>query len=211
MATRKEAKSTYVKVLGAGPGHYSYFTLKLIEEVKVADYVIGDRRILENLRALTDAELIYLRSDSEFYRQIEEANKLEGTKVFLSTGDPMLAGLGKVIKTPYVEPGVSSVQLCASRLGEKLDDSAIISLRYENNADKVSKALGLGLGAYVLPNPYHSVGENVRNLIAHGVRPDAEVGVCVDLSLPTEKVIRGTASELTSLDLKGLAVIFVKP
>ncbi len=188
-----------------------YFTLKLIEEVKVADYVIGDKRILDELRALTDAELIYLRSDSEFYSQLEEVKKLEGVKVFVSTGDPMLSGLGKVLKTSYVEPGISSVQLCASRLSEKLDDSAIISLRYDNRADKVARALSLGLGVYVLPNPYLSLGENLRNLIVYGVKPEADVGICVNLSLPDEKVIRGKASDLMDSNLRGLMVIFIKP
>jgi len=208
---QKIARNSYIKVIGAGPGSIDYFTLKLIKEVKSADFIVGDRRILELIKFITDSQLIYLKSDKNLYNMIDNVKDLSGNIVVLSTGDPMLAGLGKFFNNSEVYPGISSIQLCASILHKSLNESAIVSVRYGSNYDKIVAALNAGFRVFILPNPYLDLKENFKKIILSGVGPDKNGAVCNNLGLTNEKILKGRISELMQYDVSGLSIIFIEP
>jgi len=207
----KTAKNSYIKILGAGPGNIDYFTFKLIKEVKSADIIVGDKRILELIKFITDAQLIYLRSDKNFYNDIENIKNLSGNVVVLSTGDPMIAGLGKFFDNSEINPGISSVQLCASILHKPLNESAIISVRYGNNYDKILAAINSGFRVFILPNPYLDLKENIRKILLLGLDPNKNAAICNNLGLPNEVIVKGKIGELMQHDINGLNIIFIEP
>jgi len=207
----KIAKNSYIKILGAGPGNTDYFTLKLIKEVKSADIVVGDKRILESIKFITDAQLIYLKSDKNFYNNINNIKNLSGNVVVLSTGDPMISGLGKFFDDSEISPGISSVQLCASLIHKPLNESAIISVRYGSNYDKILAALNAGFRVFVLPDPYLNSKENFRKIVLLGLDPNKNAAICNNLGLPNEVIVKGKISELMQYDMNGLNIIFIEP
>ena len=115
-------KGVVVVGVGCCPGH---ITEKAIEELKRAEVVFGSRRALEIAKGFIRGKVVELRRfDEETMRRIEELGK-ERRVAVLSTGDPMVAGLGKKIEGEVV-PGISSVQLALAKL--KLDLSEVVVL-----------------------------------------------------------------------------------
>ncbi len=113
-----------VVVIGVGccPGH---LTEKAVEELKRAEVVFGSRRALEIAGGFVRGEVRELkRFDEETLRRIEELGKEKRVAV-LSTGDPMVAGLGRKVRGEVV-PGISSVQLALARLGIDLSEVIVL-------------------------------------------------------------------------------------
>ncbi|BCS91799.1 hypothetical protein L3N51_00320 [Metallosphaera sp. J1] len=197
--------------MGAGPGNPEYFTLKLINNLRDARKVIATKRLLIAVKPFTNAELVELEEGHGFYTMIKNIESKEGTLI-LSTGDPMIAGIGKFFPDHEIEPGISSVQKCASLIHEELTNSTIISTRYGKNYEKIDPALRLGFRVFLLPEPALTVGEIIRKLSLYLTNPgNMNVAVCLNLSLANERVIRGKISELSASDENGLKVIFISP
>ncbi len=113
-------KGVVVVGVGCCPG---YITERAMEELKRAEVVFGSRRALEIAKGFIRGEIVELkRFDAEIMRRIEDLGKRKRV-VVLSTGDPMVVGLGKKIGG-HVVPGISSVQLALARL--RLDLTEVI-------------------------------------------------------------------------------------
>ncbi|ABP96242.1 MULTISPECIES: cobalt-precorrin-7 (C(5))-methyltransferase [Metallosphaera] len=204
-------RNSWPKIIGAGPGSPDYFTLKLVNNLRDARKIIATRRVLSAVRPFTHAELIELEEGSKFYSMIKNVEAEKGTLI-LSTGDPMIAGIGKFFPHNEIEPGISSIQKCASLIHREITNSAIISIRYGYNYEKVDAVLRLGLSVFLLPEPGLTVGDSLRKLLLYITRPEKmEVSVCLNLSLENERVINGKMLELTDLNDNGLKVIFISP
>lgn len=110
-------------IVGAGicRGHLTERARKLIER---ADVVYGSRRAIE-LAEVAKARVLERFDDGTLRKVVEEGRHRD--VVVLSTGDPMVAGLGRKLKgAGVVEPGISSVQVALSRLGVDLTDVVVI-------------------------------------------------------------------------------------
>jgi len=77
--------------------------------------------------------------NAETYREIENEGK-DRKIVVLSTGDPMVSGLGTKIKGE-IEPGISSVQLALAKLGIDLCDVAVVSAHARRAMEEIERML----------------------------------------------------------------------
>jgi len=59
----------------------------------------------------------------------------------LSTGDPMVSGLGTKFKADTVEPGVSSVLVALSRIGKDLCDVVVVKCHAKECLNEILKFL----------------------------------------------------------------------
>ena len=103
--------------VGCGPG---MMTEEAIKELTKARTVCGSKRSLELARA-------HIRKDAKVV-QVDDYAALEDMPekaVLLSTGDPMLSGLG--YRSEKVIPGISSMQAAYARLGAPLENTVIMS------------------------------------------------------------------------------------
>lgn len=92
-----------------------------------AEKVYGSKRAVEIARRYIRGEVAVLdRFGEEVYRRIEEESESTDIAV-LSTGDPMVAGLGRFFKNAKIVPGISSVQIALARLGVDLCDVAVVN------------------------------------------------------------------------------------
>lgn len=97
------------------------------EMIEKAEVVYGSERALRLADRWIRGERVLMKKfSSEIYSEIEKESERREIAV-LSTGDPMVAGLGKFFKKAEIEPGISSVQLALSRLKIDLCDVLVVN------------------------------------------------------------------------------------
>ncbi len=124
----------YVVGTGIARGQMTERGRKLIEN---ADVVYGSRKALEI--AGVDGVVIE-KFCRETYSKIEREAKYKKV-VVLSTGDPMVSGLGKKLKADYIEPGISSVLVALSKLKVDLCEVVVVNCHNKNCLKEILKAL----------------------------------------------------------------------
>ncbi len=92
--------------VGCGPG---MLTDQAIREISRARIIFGSHRSIELARLHIPFDCVVKTIDD-----FKNLKKLPTDAIILSTGDPMLAGLGYL--TGEVIPGISSLQVAAARL-----------------------------------------------------------------------------------------------
>jgi cobalt-precorrin-7 (C5)-methyltransferase len=172
--------------VGCGPG---MMTEEAIKELSKARTIYGSKRSVELART-------HIRKDAKIV-QVENYAALEDVPekaVLLSTGDPMLAGLGH--RAERVIPGISSMQAAYARLGAPLENTVIMSAqgKYREIALKnaVEEVLR-GRNAFLLVDPTFSVSELANKLAASS--PECRIAVCERLGYPDERVQVGSPLE----------------
>jgi cobalt-precorrin-7 (C5)-methyltransferase len=114
--------------------------------------------------------------------------------VLLSTGDPMLAGLGD--RGGEVIPGISSLQLAFARLRLPLVKVTIVDGHGRDPAQAIAETLAeiaRGKIVFLLPNPGFPVPDLATALLEK--ERDCTIALCEDLGYPNERIARGTPEE----------------
>lgn len=190
-------------LVGVGPGSKEYLTFKAISTVESSDILIGSRRALE-LFSEVDADKIELGVHNMGEMLNYAVSKAcEGKDVaLLSTGDPGFSGVLKpILKLAGnlefdVVPGVSSVQICASKLKISWDEANIITMHGKGISDELISLINNGKTTIILPNT--TVEETIKYLLDKGVDPNRKVSICENISYPDEKIINTTLKDVLS-------------
>ncbi len=142
----KSEKGVIVVGVGASEG---YLTEKAIEEIRKADIVYGSKRALKIIKKYIRSSFVEIkRFNEDVYRTIKKEGKRKRV-VVLSTGDPMVVGLGKRIKGDVIS-GVSSIQLAMAKLGVDLTEVMVIDGHAKDCIGEVKKAFKIGRNVLIL-------------------------------------------------------------
>jgi cobalt-precorrin-7 (C5)-methyltransferase len=170
--------------VGCGPG---MMTEEAIRELAKARTVYGSKRSLELARK-------HFRKGAKVV-QVDDYSALEDMPkkgALLSTGDPMLAGLGR--RADKIIPGISSMQAAYARLGAPHENTVIMSaqgkyqpMALRNAVEEVMR----GRNVFLLVDPNFPIPELAAKL-ASSVQ-ECQVAVCERLGYPDERVQVGTA------------------
>jgi len=198
-------------LIGAGPGVKEYLTPAARMNVHNAEVVIGAERALELFRGDITHESHALNAeklDELLQRALTSAR--EGKSVALiSTGDPTFFGLLKPLleKKPAdieleIVPGISSVQVCTSRLQLCLEEIGLI-LSFHGQPDtektKLAEAVKNGKIVLILPDPKMFQPNQIsKYLIDSGIDPKTPAAVCENLTYPDERIVEGDLQEISS-------------
>jgi cobalt-precorrin-7 (C5)-methyltransferase len=167
--------------VGCGPG---MLTQEAIQEISNSKLIYGSRRAIDIVREFIPPDCEVRGIDD--YSKVSE---LPRDAVVLSTGDPMLAGLG--FPGARVVPGVSSMQVAFARLGLPLARAAVV-VAHGNGHDKASgdvvEELRRGKIVFIITDP----GFDVKSLAKH-LGPDCRIAICEDLGYVSERISIGTA------------------
>ena len=201
-------------LVGVGPGSKEYLTFKAISTVESSDILIGSRRALE-LFSEVDADKIELGVHNMGEMLNYAVSKaFEGKDVaLLSTGDPGFSGVLKpILKLAGnlefdVIPGVSSVQICASKLKISWDEANIITMHGKGISDELISLINNGKTTIILPNT--TVEETIKYLLDKGVDPNRKVSICENISYPDEKIINTTLKDVLSNKFGYMCVLVV--
>lgn len=172
-----------MKIVGVGAGP-RMLTERAIEAVKTA------RRVYGSARALKLAD-VYIRGEQIILEKFDA--QIEDDACILSTGDPMLSGLGnKAPPDAEIIPGISSLQLACARL--KVDATDLIAITTHGrepseSKNKLREVLRLKRDLFILADPSLDVGDICSHLDDLGY--DGEAIVLEDLGYEIEKVSYG--------------------
>jgi len=169
--------------VGCGPG---MLTAEAASVIAGASLVYGSARAIALARdAIPPGCEVHEIAD---YRNLWS---LPAHAVVLSTGDPMLAGLGYL--PGEVVPGISSLQVAFARLKVPLTKAAVVSAHGKDHARAVAEAreeVLLGRVVFLIADPAFDVGT-----LAAALPPEIRLAVCEDLGYPAERIATGTAAE----------------
>ena len=168
--------------VGCGPG---LMTGQAIAELKKARTAYGSERAIELARPYLTPHCI-VRSIDDYKR----LHTLPDDAVVLSTGDPMLAGLGYL--KGEVIPGISSLQVAAARLHIPLSRIVVVVAHgrgHEQGMHDTVEEVKRGRIVFLLADPKFDAGELYSRLAA--LRMPLQVALCEELAYPGERIVVG--------------------
>ena len=169
--------------VGCGPG---MLTEEAIRAITGATLVMGSGRAIE-LASRFIPEGCEVQVISDF-----SSLSIPDHAVVLSTGDPMLAGLGYL--GGEIIPGISSLQLAAARLGIPLEEVVVVRAHgVRPDSTGIATALDQGRTVFIIADPKFSIS-HLCSAIGEG-REDISVALCEDLGYPEERITVGTVSD----------------
>ncbi len=212
-----------VSIVGAGPGSEDYVTPIARRTVQKADVVVGADRALILFADNIGGETVKLtaKTMNAALRQTVELAKKGKSVAILSTGDPGFSGLlrtfsriarGQDIQVEVV-PGISSVQVCAARLGISWDDSELFTFHEGATAkekENLVKAVRNGRSVLLLPDVKDfSPSDIAKFLLKRGIDEKTEAFVCENLTLNNEKITGNTLLEIAKTASGSLCVMVI--
>ena len=202
-----------VTLIGLGSGTGETLTAEARRALEQAELVLGAERLLENLpnvehqkraAATKSAELFALLTQSDAERPCVV---FSGDTGFYSGASGLLALLREAGIDFRVLPGLSSVQLLASRLGEAWQDWTLCSA-HGADCDPVA-ALMTGRPAFFLTGGRRTPASLCREITDAGLGA-LRVTVGEKLACPDERVVTMTAAECAELCFEPLSVLLVE-
>lgn len=169
--------------VGCGPG---LLTGEAIRELNKARFAYGSDRAIELARAFLPEHCTVRTIDD--YKNL---TAIPDNAVILSTGDPMLAGLGYL--RGEVIPGISSLQVAAARLHIPLSRIVVVVAHgrgHEQGMRDTVEEVKRKKIVFLLPDPKFDVTELYRQLAVLGI--PLQVGLCENLAYPDERIVVST-------------------
>ena len=201
-------------IVGIGPGSIEYLTFKARKVVESSDILIGSMRALELFDDVNNEKIEIKAGNIGEIFKLAVSKACQGSSVaLLSTGDPGFSGVLKPILrlTDNIDieviPGISSVQLCASKLQIPWDDANIITLHGKGISNEIISMLSNGKPTIILPNK--SVGELANFLLEKGIDPARDITVCEKLSYSDEKILKTTLKEVVNKKFSYMCVLVI--
>lgn len=207
-----------IYIVGVGPGNIEYLTDKAKNLIKNGDIIIGSERVLTMINNYNDIKGKKYKLGKNLVENLKDIISKNGDKniVILSTGDPGFSGLLKtVLKHNIVNkndievvPGISSVQVAASRLKISWDEYTILTLHGKReNLDVLIKTLHNGGNAIFLPN---NLKEDIDYIIKSGIDKNKKMYVCENLTYPNERIIYDKLKNIINMDFSYMVVCVIK-
>ena len=174
--------------VGCGPG---MLTEEAIQVIVSAKSIYGSDRAIELARNHIAGECI-VRSIDDF----KNLSHLPEDAVILSTGDPMLAGLGYL--NGEVIPGISSLQVAAARFRIPLARVAVVVAHgkgHEKGMQETLLELKRGKIVFLLADPKFDIPKLYQRLKAAEIPALLRIAVCENLGYPDERIVTGDLRE----------------
>ncbi|SEA11589.1 precorrin-6Y C5,15-methyltransferase (decarboxylating) [Haloplanus vescus] len=205
----REDGTDSVAAVGIGPGNPAYLTRRGARAIREADVVVGFETVVDFVADETDADLLTCGYADEaatldtFAERVRDGDR--GTAVLM--GDPNHSGyqfVGKVeraVDAPVtVIPGISSLQVAASRARTPMEDSEFVTLHksgaLDSDLDRLVGAVG-DRHLLVLPRPFDWMPGDIADLLLDaGADPGLESLVLERLTHADERVTRTTLGDL---------------
>ena len=185
--------------VGCGPGMLTEEAISVIEN---ADLIYGSERALELASAHIGKEC-----DARIISDYKSLRTLPDNAVILSTGDPMLAGLGYL--DGEIVSGISSYQYACAKLKIPMTKTTIVNAHakdHEKAFDEICFDVSRGKIVFIIADPEFST-EKLAKRLEEGT-PDCKIAVCERLGYPDENIQKGNVRNPPS-PRSGLFVLFV--
>ena len=216
-----------VYAVGVGPGSPKYVTEIVSEIIKNCDIVIGYKYTLATIRDLTKGKEIHeiTMNDQESSYQMILPKLGDRILVIPFTGDvnfsesEVVDRLIEIFGEVEIIPGISSIQVAASRAKIPLDKSKIITLHVTTSIEEkkleLQKALIDGFNVILVPRPWpkqpdkHFMPSEIAQYLRNHDFDTAKMKVHVFEAITTENETNfvGTVKDLEGKEFSDLSVM----
>lgn len=216
-----------VFAVGVGPGSPKYVTEIVKEIVQNCDIIIGYKYTLKTIEQFIEGKEIYeitMNDQEKSYQKIlpELGDK---TLVIPFTGDvnfsesEVVDRLIEIFGEVEIIPGISSIQVAASRAKVPLDKSKVITMHVttpiEDKKLELQKALIDGFSVVLVPRPWpkqsdkHFMPSEIATYLRENGFETAKMKVHVFEAITTENEtnFEGTVKELEGKEFSDLSVM----
>lgn len=159
--------------LGIGPAGSAK---NMREYLASADLVVGGRDLLARFEDVAAEKLVVESPLSGVMRRISEVLESGGRVAVLADGDPLFFGVGETLARQFgpdrvrIEPGVSSLQVMAARLGIAWREVRSVSLHGRSDLSPLFSSLTHADRVAVLTDRDMHPGELARRLLERGAQ-----------------------------------------
>ncbi len=216
-----------VYAVGVGPGSPKYVTEIVKEIIQNCDIVIGYKYTLKTIENLIEGKEIYeisMKDQEESYQKILP-NLGDRILVIPFTGDvnfsesEVVDRLIEIFGEVEIVPGISSIQVAASRAQVPLDKSKVITMhvttQIEDKKLELQKALIDGFNVILVPRPWpkqpdkHFMPSEIAVYLREHKFPTAKMKVHVFEAITTENETSfvGTVKDLEGKEFSDLSVM----
>ena len=213
--------------VGVGPGSPKYVTEIVKEIILNCDIVIGYKYTLKTIEHLIDGKEVYeitMNNQEESYQKIlpELGNR---TLVIPFTGDvnfsesEVVDRLIEIFGKVEIVPGISSIQVAASRAQVPLDKSKVITMHVttpiEDKKLELQKALIDGFSVILVPRPWpkqpdkHFMPSEIAIYLRKNGFDTSKIKVHIYEAITTESETSfvGTVNDLEGKEFSDLSVM----
>jgi cobalt-precorrin-7 (C5)-methyltransferase len=216
-----------VYAVGVGPGSSRYVTGIVKDVIQSCDVVIGYKYTLSTIDSLIKGKQVYeitMKNQEESYQEV--ARTLGNKKLVVPfTGDvnfsesEVVDRLIEIFGSVEIIPGISAIQVAASKAKVPLDKSKVITMHVTTSIEEekleLQKALIDGFSVVLVPRPWPKMPEKhfMQSEIAHYLRKNgfdtASLKVHVFEFLTTDKETEfvGTVRDLEGREFSDLSVM----
>ncbi|MGA2912155.1 MAG: cobalt-precorrin-7 (C(5))-methyltransferase [Methanoregula sp.] len=166
--------------VGCGPG---MLTEEAIREISRAAIIFGSDRAIELAKSYIPGDCVVKTIDD-----FKNLNKISEDSIILSTGDPMLAGLGYL--SGEVVPGISSLQVATARLHIPVSRVSVVVAHgkgHKKGMQDTVEEVKRGKIVFLLADPKFEVRELYTQLAL--LSPPVRIALCENLGYPGEHIL----------------------
>ena len=218
-----------VFAVGVGPGSKNYVTETVRKTVEKADVVVGYKYTLEAISDLikdTKIHVITMTEQEQTYQNVKEELG-DGVLVIPFTGDvnfsesEVVDRLVEIFGNIELVPGISSIQVAASKAQVPLDKSKVITMHVTTSIEEkkldLQKAVIDGQSVILIPRPWpndpqkHFMPSEVAfYLKKNGFdTPKIPVHVFESLTNGKEQAFTGSVQDLEGKEFSDLSVMVI--
>ena len=218
-----------VFAVGVGPGSQNYITEIVRKTIVDADIIVGHKYTLDIISSLIQdkkVHIITMEDQEKTYQQIKKELG-RGVLVVPFTGDvnfsesEVVDRLIEVFGEVEIIPGISSVQVAASKAKIPLDKSKIITMHVTTSIEEkkieLQKAVLDGFNIILIPRPWpkdpkkHFMPSEVAVYLKKNGFDTSNIPVYVFESLTNgrEQTFTGTMQELEGKEFSDLSVMVI--
>ena len=216
-----------IYAVGVGPGASDFISKKVEQIIRRANVVVGYKYTLETIKdLLVDKEVfeITMQNQEEVYQNVQK-NLGEKILVVPFTGDvnfsesEVVDRLIEIFGEIQTVPGISSIQVAASKASVPLDKSKVITLHISTSIEQekieLQKALLDGFSVILVPRPWpkvpikHFMPSEIAIYLKKNGFDTAKIKIHVFENLTTEKETSfvGTLNNLEGRKFSDLSVM----
>ena len=218
-----------VFAVGVGPGSQNYITEIVRKTIVGADIIVGHKYTLDIISSLIQdkkVHIITMEDQEKTYQQIKKELG-DGVLVVPFTGDvnfsesEVVDRLIEVFGDVEIIPGISSVQVAASKAKIPLDKSKVITMHVTTSIEEkkieLQKAVLDGFNVILIPRPWpkdpkkHFMPSEVAIYLKKNGFDTSNIPVCVFESLTNgrEQTFAGSMQELEGKEFSDLSVMVI--
>ena len=218
-----------VFAVGVGPGSQNYITEIVRKTIVSADIIVGHKYTLDIISSLIQDQKIHIITMEDQEKTYQQIKKELGGGILVVpfTGDvnfsesEVVDRLIEVFGEVEIIPGISSVQVAASKAKIPLDKSKVITMHVTTSIEEkkieLQKAMLDGFNIILIPRPWpkdpkkHFMPSEVAVYLKKNGFDTSNIPVCVFESLTNgrEQTFAGSMQELEGKEFSDLSVLVI--